>query len=66
MKITMKAARINAGMKAKEVARILKISPATIFSWENGKSSISAENLVKVCSIYGIDIADVEIPKKKM
>lgn len=64
MKITMKAARCNAGMKAKEVARILGVSQATICSWENGNTKITAENFEKICSIYGISVADVEIPKK--
>lgn len=35
-RITMKAARINAGLTQKEIARRMQVSYVTISHWENG------------------------------
>lgn len=37
MKISLKAARVNAGLTQMEAARELGIAPLTIVNWENGK-----------------------------
>lgn len=36
-KITMRAARVNAGMTQEEVAKTMRISPMTVHNWETGK-----------------------------
>lgn len=53
-KISLKAARVNAGLSQKEVAKILEISNTTVTNWENGKSYPSAEKIDKLCKLYGI------------
>ena len=53
-KITLKAARVNAGYSQKEAADKLKVSNKTICSWENGETYPSAEKIDMMCNLYGI------------
>lgn len=53
MKITLKAARINAGLDQSDVARKLNVNIATISSWETGKTRPSLTNFRKLCELYG-------------
>lgn len=52
-KITLEAARVNAGLSQKEAAKLLKISNSTLGNWENGKSLPNAEQIVELCKLYG-------------
>lgn len=52
-KITLEAARVNAGLSQKEAAKLLKISNNTLGNWENGKSFPDAEQIEKLCKLYG-------------
>ena len=54
LKITIKAARVNAGFLQKEAADCLGISNKTLGSWENGISFPSAEMIPRICELYGI------------
>lgn len=54
IKITLEAARVNAGLSQKEVANILKVSNKTVGSWEIGKTYPSAEKIDTLCKLYGI------------
>lgn len=51
-KITLKAARVNAGLSQSKVARLLGVNIATISSWETGKTKPSLENFKKLCQIF--------------
>lgn len=53
-KISLEAARVNAGLSQKEVAEKLKVSNKTISNWENGKTFPSVEKIEKICYLYGI------------
>ena len=55
-KITIKAARINAGLTQKEAAERLGIAYQTLSSYEKNNKSIRLEVLEKMCSLYGIPI----------
>lgn len=48
-KISMKAARVNAGKTQDEVAKALKVAKQTIVSWENGKTSPTVEKAREYC-----------------
>ena len=50
-KISMKAARVNAGKPQEELAKALNVSKQTIVSWESGKTSPTVEKALKYCEV---------------
>ncbi len=64
MAITLKAARINAGLKQSEVADKMEVSPSTMVSWETGKTSPTARQFVLLCKLYGCGMDDIFLPEK--
>lgn len=59
VKITLKAARVNAGLTQKAAAHALGVSNATIVNWEQGKSSPKQTNLSRLCALYGVPYDDL-------
>ena len=53
-KISLKAARVNAGLSQKEAAILLGISNKTLCSWENGKTFPDQPRIDKICVLYGV------------
>lgn len=62
MKITLKAARVNAGMTQKLVADRLGVSRCTILNWENGKQNIGIPQFTSLCGVYGVKAEDIFLP----
>lgn len=54
LKITLEAARVNAGYTQKEAAKLLHISNKTLQNWESGKSYPNADKIAEICDLYGI------------
>lgn len=54
IKISIKAARVNAGYTIVEAAKKLGISPSTLVSWEKNPEKISAANQEKIGVVYRI------------
>lgn len=59
IKITLKAARVNAGLSQKEVADELGVSNKTLCSWEHGDTSPSANYIDKLCKLYNASYDDI-------
>lgn len=59
MKITLKAARVNAKMTQDEVAKKVNKSKNTIQNYENGKSIPDIEMGKKLAAIYGVTVDDI-------
>ncbi len=53
-RISLKAARVNAGFSQKEAAKKLEISNKTLCSWENGKTYPDQPMIEKICALYGV------------
>ena len=53
-KLTLKAARVNAGFTQKEAANHLKISNKTLSGWENGDFFPRADKIAEICNLYGV------------
>lgn len=53
-RISLKAARTNANISQKEMAKILHVSNTTICNWENGLSEPSLSQLRKISELSGI------------
>ena len=52
--ITLRAARVNAGMTQAEAA--------TIVNWERGKTSPRIDDIKNLCKIYKIDLNNLILP----
>lgn len=63
-KMSLKAARVNAGYSQKQVATLLKISNKTVCAWETGKSIPNLQRVVELCELYNVAYDDVNfLPK---
>jgi len=58
-KITLKAARVNAGLKQSDVEKKLGFSHTTLVCWESGKRVPRADLLAALCDLYGVSMADI-------
>ena len=61
-KITLKAARVNAGFTQSEAAEKLGKAKQTIAAWENGARSPKANDLITLCGVYGVTMNDIIMP----
>lgn len=52
--VTLKAARVNAGLTQKKAAEMLGISEFTLINYEKGKSSPDVHTLKKIENLYGV------------
>ncbi|WP_298607364.1 helix-turn-helix transcriptional regulator [uncultured Veillonella sp.] len=52
--VTLKAARVNAGLTQKKAAKMLGISEFTLINYEKGKSSPDVHTLKKIENLYGV------------
>lgn len=59
LKISLKAARVNANLTQQEIADKIKVSKHTIINWEKGKSKIGYAHLKLLSEIYNIEIDDI-------
>ena len=66
MKITLKAARINAGLTQKDASKVIGVSPQTLSSWEKGTTYPSVIDMENMRKVYNIDNSvDIEWRIKK-
>lgn len=61
MKITLKAARVNAGYSLAQAAETTEVDPSTVCRWERNGSKIPAVSCLKLCEAYGVDIKDIKL-----
>ena len=61
-KISLAAARVNAGLTQQEVAKKIKKSNHTVMNWENGKYQIDHANLSLLCELYKISPDFINLP----
>lgn len=57
MAAKLKEARNLAQVSAVDAGNAVGRSDKTIYAWENNKSEPSAEQLITLCKLYGVDIA---------
>ncbi len=61
MQVSLKAMRIHAGMNQKEAAELIEVSASTLAKWEDKKVYPDAEQLIRLCKVYGCSIDDISI-----
>lgn len=59
MRITIKAARINKGLRQTDVAAELNVARETVSSWEKGKTKPSLKMVEPLCRLYGVSYDDI-------
>lgn len=62
IKISMAAARVNAGLTQKKLAAECGVAESTVINWENGKSHPHIKRLPLLEKAYGIPLDFVKIP----
>ena len=55
MAMTLKAARVNAGLTQHQAAKIIGVSINTISRWESGVFSPSFKFVQPICDAYGLN-----------
>lgn len=63
IKISLAAARVNAGFTQSEVAAAMKVSKNTIVAWENGKSEPKMAQGRQLSELYGIPLDNIFLPE---
>lgn len=59
MTLTLRAARVNAGMTQEAAAKAMGVCRQTLIRWEAGKDAPRKENLEALCRLYGIKKEDI-------
>lgn len=62
MKMTLKAARVNAGLTQTEFADALGVSKMTVFEWENGKRRVRPVYMPLIAQVTGVSVNDIILP----
>ena len=63
-KITMEAARVNAGFTQATLADKMGVSRSTVIDWESGKREIKTAYLYMFCRLTGFSEDDILLPIK--
>ncbi|MBK5254213.1 MAG: helix-turn-helix transcriptional regulator [Peptostreptococcaceae bacterium] len=61
LKITMAAARVNAGLTQSDIAKAMQLSKTTVLSWEKGKVKPKLAQLEMFCRICNINVENIAI-----
>jgi transcriptional regulator with XRE-family HTH domain len=64
IRITLRAARVNAGFTQLEVAKRLKVSNKTVMKWETGEAEPSFATLQALSLIYQLPMDCIILPTK--
>lgn len=62
IKLTLAAARINAGYSQQEVAEKLGISTASLTNWERGVTKPKEPTILGLASFYGVPRESISVP----
>ena len=58
-RITLRAARVNAGMSRKQAAAKINISAWTLMNYENGKTYPDVPVIKRIEETYGVKFEDI-------
>ena len=59
IRITMKAARVNAGLTMDEASKALNVSKTTLLNWEKGYSMPDADKAVDLSKLYRLPLDNI-------
>lgn len=61
--ISLRAARIDAGLTQKQAAEQIGVTPLTLQNWEHGIFEPRYSHLKKACEVYGRKPEDIFLPQ---
>ncbi len=61
-KITLVAARVNAGKTQESIANEMGVTRNTVFNWENGKCEMKPAQFKMYCDLVGVPEDLVKLP----
>lgn len=61
MQITLKAARVNAGLTQQQVLQATGIARSTLKRWERGETFPKVNELAVLCELYGVPIECIKL-----
>ena len=64
IRISLAAARVNAGLTQSDVAKKMKMNKQTICNWETGKIIPKPAQLEMMCRIYNMPADNIFLPCK--
>lgn len=64
IRMTLEAARVNAGLTQKQVCEAVGISLTTIWLWEKGERIPSVDKALKLAELYGLPLDCINFAKK--
>ena len=64
LKISLAAARVNAGLTQEDVAKMLSVSNKTVGNWETGKIIPNSATIYALSEIYKIPKDNIFLPIK--
>lgn len=59
MRVTIKAARVNANLTQGAFAKRVGVGVKTVQNWEAGASSPRADKMPEICAVLGCKIEDI-------
>ena len=62
MKITLKAARVNAGYTQKSASQRLGVNRLTLRNWEQGRTYPTISKFAEMCRLYNTSLDDIALP----
>jgi len=65
-KISLEAARVNAGFNQKEAAKALNVTPSTLRNWEIGKTLPSIERAQEIAELYRYPVGYIFFGKRSL
>lgn len=61
-RLSLKVARVNAGLTQQELAKSLKVAVSTVNSWETGRHAPNIYAYQKLCALLGVQMGDIFLP----
>ena len=62
MQVSLRAARINAGLTVDDAAKAVSKHRNTILRWESGKTEIPSKDFRKLCDLYQAPMSCIFLP----
>lgn len=64
VRITLEAARVNAGLTQKQVCDAIDISLTTIGLWEHGDRMPTVDKAIALSELYGVPLDSINFTRK--